>query len=87
MFKYIKSPSVTIIPKTKQKKNRLNFAAFDKQLSNSSLQMQSRVGVRIRFARSLARSHAGLPIRGFIIERADFQGLPRASAKIGKSVV
>lgn len=40
------------------------------------MQMRSsRVGVRMRLARRLR-----LPIRGFIIERADFQGLPRASA-------
>lgn len=47
------------------------------------MQMRSYVGVQMRLSRSLVRSFARrfrLPIRGFIIERADFQGLPRASA-------
>jgi len=45
--------------------------------------MRRRVGVRVRLARSLARSLARrlrLSVRGYIIERANFQGLPRASA-------
>lgn len=53
----------------------MDLAAFDKQFSNSSFDAKAAWRGRVNASCSLANPL----VRGFIIERADFQGLPRAS--------